>query len=262
MTEEPTNPSSRSPVVHSEEALLRGADDLLVDFDRAFHVFQEFVRGCRELYDIGPAVTVFGSARFTEDHRYYALARATGQRLAEAGYTVVTGGGPGIMEAANRGAQEGGGLSIGCNIHLPKEQQPNAYLDRTLEFDYFFVRKVMLAKYSSAFVVMPGGLGTLDEIFETATLIQTGKIPAFPLVVMGREYWQPLFDLLREKMVVAGTIDAADVDRILLTDSPDEALAAIERYARDQAGLRLPPPRRRRILGERRAAAAARPSLE
>ncbi|MCL4686495.1 TIGR00730 family Rossman fold protein [Myxococcota bacterium] len=235
MTEEPTNPSSRSPVVHSEEALLRGADDLLVDFDRAFHVFQEFVRGCRELYDIGPAVTVFGSARFTEDHRYYALARATGQRLAEAGYTVVTGGGPGIMEAANRGAQEGGGLSIGCNIHLPKEQQPNAYLDRTLEFDYFFVRKVMLAKYSSAFVVMPGGLGTLDEIFETATLIQTGKIRRFPLVAMGTDYWGPILSTLGRQALREGTISEGELG-VFSTDSAEEAVAHIDAVVRANAG--------------------------
>ncbi len=235
MTEEPTDSSSRSRAVHSEEAWLRGADDLLVDFDRAFHVFQEFVRGCRGLYDIGPAVTVFGSARFTEDHRYYALARAIGQRLAEAGYAVVTGGGPGIMEAANRGAQEGGGLSIGCNIHLPKEQQPNAYLDRTLAFDYFFVRKVMLAKYSSAFVVMPGGLGTLDEIFETATLIQTGKIRRFPLVAMGTDYWGPIFSTLGRQALREGTISEGDLG-VFSTDSPEEAVAHIDAVVRANGG--------------------------
>lgn len=245
-----------------DRRFLEGPTWRLAELKRLSRIVLEFLRGFRVLHFVGPCVTVFGSARFQEGHPHYELAREMGARLAEAGFTVMTGGGPGVMEAANRGAREAEGRSVGCNIELPHEQKPNPYLDLFLEFRYFFVRKVMLVKYSYGFVVLPGGFGTMDEVFETATLIQTGKIPAFPLVVMGREYWQPLFDLLREKMVVAGTIDASDVDRILLTDSPDEALAAIERYARDQAGLRLPPPRRRRILGERRAAAAARPSLE
>lgn len=213
--------------VHSEEAWLRGPDDLLVDFDRAFQVFQEFVRGCRGLYDVGRAVTVFGSARFTEDHRYYTLARATGRRLAEAGYAVITGGGPGVMEAANRGAQEGEGLSVGCNIHLPTEQLPNPYLDRTLAFDYFFVRKVMLVKYSSAFVLMPGGLGTLDEIFEVATLIQTGKVRRFPLVAMGSDYWDPILSTLRDQAQREGTIGEGEI-AVFSTDSPEEAVAHID----------------------------------
>ncbi|MGB5551968.1 MAG: TIGR00730 family Rossman fold protein, partial [Thermoanaerobaculia bacterium] len=156
-----TDKNDNHDLVMPEAELLRGSDDLLADFDRGVTVFNEFVTGCRNLYDIGTAVTVFGSARFDENHRYYELARQTGRDLAEAGYTVLTGGGPGIMEAANRGAQEGGGLSVGCNIALPHEQAPNRYLDRCLEFDHFFVRKVMLVKYSSAFVFMPGGFGTL-----------------------------------------------------------------------------------------------------
>ena len=162
----------------------------------------------------------------------------------------MTGGGPGIMEAANRGAHEVRGRSVGCNIVLPKEQAPNPYLDRFVTFRYFFVRKVMLVKYSYGFVVLPGGFGTLDEVFETATLIQTGKIPGFPLVLMGSEYWKDLFELLRDRMVKEGTIDAADVDRLLLTDSPEEAIRKIERHALDVARLRLDP-RPRRILGER-----------
>src|SRR6187200_2000232 len=145
----------------ADEALLRGPDDLLVDFDRAFRVFQEFVGGCRALHDVGPAVTVFGSARFAEDHRYYRLARDLGSELARRRYTVITGGGPGIMEAAVRGAREAGGQTVGCNIILPHEQKPNPYLDRVVNFDYFFVRKVMLVKYSLGFVLMPGGYGTL-----------------------------------------------------------------------------------------------------
>jgi uncharacterized protein (TIGR00730 family) len=153
----------------------------------------------------------------------------------------MTGGGPGIMEAANRGAREAGGRSVGCNIQLPFEQEPNAFLDTFLEFRYFFVRKVMLVKYSYGFVVLPGGFGTLDEIFEAATLIQTRKISEFPLIVMGRDYWGPLFDLLRETMVGEGTIEAADLERIVLTDSPDEALEVLRRYASERANLRLRP---------------------
>ena len=166
---------------------------------RAIRIFTEFMRGFRALHFVGPCVTVFGSARFRENHPYYALARQCGAELARAGFTVMTGGGPGIMEAANRGAKEAGGRSIGCNIRLPKEQQPNPYLDRWITFRYFFVRKVMLVKYSYAFITLPGGFGTLDEIFETATLIQTGKIREFPLVLMGREYWQPLLAFMGER---------------------------------------------------------------
>ena len=147
----------------------------------AVQIFAEFIRGFRALHFVGPCVTVFGSARFAETHRYYAMGRDVGARLARAGFTVMTGGGPGIMEAANRGAREVGGRSLGCNIELPHEQRPNSYLDRWITFRHFFVRKVMLVKYSYAFVALPGGFGTLDEVFETATLIQTGKIQQFPL---------------------------------------------------------------------------------
>jgi len=226
----PDRPTPRGNQAHAEEAWLRGPDDLLVDFDRAFKIFQEFVRGCRALYDLGPAVTVFGSARFEEGHRYYELARATGRRFAEAGYAVITGGGPGIMEAANRGAQEGGGLSDGCNIHLPKEQEPNPYLDRQLSFDYFFVRKVMLVKYSSAFLQMPGGLGTLDEIFEAATLIQTGKIRRFPIVAMGTDYWGPILSAIGERSLAEGTISEGELG-VFSTDSPEEALRHVQAVA-------------------------------
>jgi uncharacterized protein (TIGR00730 family) len=214
----------------SEAALLGGADDLLADFDRAYHIFQSLVSSCRALHDIGPAVTIFGSARLGEGHPHYELARGMGRQLARAGYAVITGGGPGIMEAGNRGAREGGGLSIGCNIVLPMEQEPNPYLDRSLDFDYFFVRKVMLRKYSLAFVLMPGGIGTLDEIFETATLIQTGKLPAFPLVMMGVDYWKPIRESIRNVMFEAGTFQEGEVD-MLLTDSPAEAVAHIQKVA-------------------------------
>ena len=162
---------------------------------RAARIFCEFIRGFRTLHFVGACVTVFGSARFTENHPYYDLARQCGAELAKAGFTVMTGGGPGIMEAANRGAKETGGRSIGCNIQLPREQKPNPFVDQWITFRHFFVRKVMLVKYSYAFIALPGGFGTLDEIFETATLIQTGKIRDFPLVLMGIEYWRPFWTL-------------------------------------------------------------------
>src|SRR5690606_11501071 len=192
----------------------------------------EFFRGFRAFHFMGPCVTVFGSARFGEDHKYYSLARSLGSELAIRGFTVLTGGGPGIMEAANRGAKDVGGPSVGCNIRLPQEQHPNSYLDRWLEFRYFFVRKVMLVKYSYAFVALPGGFGTLDEIFETATLIQTGKIAGFPVVVMGTDYWQPLLDFVRHRMMKEGTIGPHDLDRLIVTDDPQEAAARIDEEVR------------------------------
>ena len=206
--------------------LLSGPDDLQVDIARGEKVFEEYVSGCRELHDIGRAITVFGSARFDEEHRYYQMARCVGQELAKTGYTVVTGGGPGIMEAANRGAKEGGGLSVGCNILLPHEQEPNPYLDRCIEFDYFFVRKVMLLKYSVGFIFMPGGFGTMDEVFETATLIQTGKMNNFPMVAMGTDYWVELIDFIQKAMLREGTIRDGEVE-VFQTDSPAEAVSYI-----------------------------------
>jgi uncharacterized protein (TIGR00730 family) len=226
MPEYPNDATART----AEQEFLGGAsEDLLHDFDRAYRVFREFVNGCRALYDLGPAVTVFGSARFPEGNRYYELARRLGRVLGGAGFAVVTGGGPGIMEAANRGAREGGGTSIGCNIVLPHEQKPNSYLDRMIDFDYFFTRKVMLLKYSSAFVMMPGGYGTLDEMFETLTLIQTEKISRFPVVAMGTDFWDSIV-AFRDKMLEHGTIGKDDVD-IFATDSPDDAVAHIQATA-------------------------------
>ena len=212
-------------------------------------IVREFLRGFRVLHFVGPCVTVFGSARFAEDHPYYGLARQVGSRLSEIGFTVMTGGGPGIMEAANRGAKEAGGYSVGCNIALPTEQKPNSYLDEVLTFRYFFVRKVMMVKYSYGFVVMPGGVGTMDELFEAATLIQTKKIQNFPVVLMCREYWHPL-ELLLKDMVQARTIDAADLNLLLLTDSVDEAMAHIQKHAVQQFGLRKVP-KPSRFLRER-----------
>jgi uncharacterized protein (TIGR00730 family) len=248
--------SSRSA---EEKRFLSGPQSRLTELRRLVRISLEFLRGFRRLHFIGPCVTIFGSARFPPGHRYYELAREAGRLAAEAGFTVMTGGGPGIMEAANRGAKEAGGRSVGCNIELPHEQKPNDYLDLFVEFRYFFVRKVMLVKYSYAFLVFPGGFGTLDEVFETATLIQTGKIPNFPLILLGTSYWKDLFELLRDRMVVDGTIEAADLERIRLTDSPSEALAQVEAYAQKVVGLRRGP-HRRRILGEGGAAAGVRPA--
>ena len=220
----------------ADEAFLRGSDDLLVDFDRAVKVFNEFVTGCRNLHDIGPAVTVFGSARFKEDHHYYQMARELGRELAERGFAVITGGGPGIMEAANRGAKEAGGLSVGCNIELPMEQSVNSYVDVTIDFDYFFVRKVMLVKYSSGFVFMPGGIGTLDEMFETLTLIQTNKIKSFPCVAMGEKFWKPMLDFARDSMNEEGTIMPGEVD-VEMSNSPADVVDYIRakiHHAQDQ----------------------------
>jgi hypothetical protein len=225
--------SSRSA---EEGKFLFGPQNRRTELWRALRVFLEFIRGFRALHFVGPCVTVFGSARFREDHRYYELAREVGRRLARVGFTVMTGGGPGIMEAANRGAKEAGGRTVGCNILLPHEQEPNRYLDTFVEFRYFFVRKVMLAKYSYAFVILPGGFGTLDEAFEMATLIQTGKVKDFPLVVMGTEYWKPIYDFM-EGMVKEGTIDQADLDRLIVTDSPEEAVAKIHEASTRKFGL-------------------------
>jgi uncharacterized protein (TIGR00730 family) len=231
---------------------LEGPQRRMAELARAIRIFFEFLRGFRALHFVGPCVTVFGSARFTENHPYYRVGREVGAELAKAGFTVMTGGGPGIMEAANRGAKEIGGRSIGCNIVLPREQKPNPYLDQWITFRYFFVRKVMLVKYSYAFIAMPGGFGTLDEIFETATLIQTGKIREFPLVLMGREFWQPLLEFLTDRMVKNRTIDEADLQRLIVTDSAEEAVRAITEVAKRRFhltyGSRL---KRRWLFGEK-----------
>ncbi len=211
----------------AEKLLLSGRRDRGADRESAVKVFLEFLRGFESLDVAGPCVTVFGSARFAEDHRYYRLARDVGNALATAGYAVMTGGGPGIMEAANRGAREAGGASIGCNIQLPQEQRPNNYLDEFIEFEHFFVRKVMLVKYSSAFVVLPGGFGTLDEVFEVMTLMQTGKLERFPIVSMGGDFWDSLRKFARETMFETGTIDAGDFELVQQAASAAEAVALI-----------------------------------
>jgi uncharacterized protein (TIGR00730 family) len=224
-----------------ERQFLRGPRPRGLELIEAGRIFAECLKGFRGLHFVGPCVTVFGSARFKEDHPYYVLARELGAKLAQAGFTVMTGGGPGIMEAANRGAKDVGGYSVGSNITLPVEQKPNPYLDRWVEFRYFFIRKMLLEKYSYAFVAMPGGIGTLDELFETSVLIQTGKMKDFPFVLMGKRFWSPLVNYVRDSLLSAGTVDEADVARWLITDSPEEAVDTIRKRAMTQFGLTYGP---------------------
>ncbi len=231
--------------------MLEGPRARIRELGTVLRTGRDFIRGFRALHFVGPCVTIFGSARFNETHPAYAQAREMGAAVARLGFTVMTGGGPGIMEAANRGARDAGGPSVGCNIELPFEQQPNRYLDRTVTCRYFFVRKVLLFKYSYAFVAMPGGLGTLDELAEALTLIQTDKIKQFPVVLMDTAYWAPFREML-ETMVNAGTISPGDLDLMLITDSVTEAIAHIEHHAVRRFGLtKARRPSAWRVLGER-----------
>jgi uncharacterized protein (TIGR00730 family) len=203
----------------------RDGDDLLADADR---IRNEFLEGFRTVERIDrPAVTLFGSARVDEGHPAYEEAREVGRRFAEAGFAVVTGGGPGVMEGANRGAKEGGGLSVGFNIDLPHEQHENPYLDIELTFHHFYARKTMFVKAAEGFVIFPGGFGTLDELFESLTLIQTGKVLHFPVVLFDRDYWQGLLGWLRERPLAGGMISLEDIELLHLTDSPAEAVARV-----------------------------------
>ena len=206
-------------------------DFLDTDTWRVLRIQSEFVEGFEALAGIGRAVAVFGSARTRRDSPEYEQARAVGAALAKAGFAVITGGGPGSMEAANKGAHEAGGLSIGCNIELPHEQSLNPYVDLSVEFHYFFARKTMFVKYADAFVIMPGGFGTLDELFEALTLIQTGKVKHFPVVLVGHAYWDGLLAWMREVQLPAGVISEADIGLMTVTDDPDEACTIIAAYA-------------------------------
>lgn len=230
----PKKPSLLEHVTGVEKQFLKGKRERTADLESAIRVFLEFLRGFESLDVDQPCVTVFGSARFKANHSYYRMARELGRELAQAGFGVITGGGPGIMEAANRGAKEAGGLSIGCNIELPMEQKPNRYLDRFVEFDHFFVRKVMLMKYSCAFVLMPGGFGTMDEIFEALTLMQTGKIEQFPIVVMGTSFWEHMRGFMQNSLLKEATISKEDLALWDNADSPKEVVRLI------QKGLRTP----------------------
>ncbi len=208
-----------------EGRLLQGPDQRRRELLQAARVFREMIDGFRTLHFVGPCVTVFGSARVTEESPFYGMGMEVGGALAEAGFTVMTGGGPGVMEAVSRGAKEAGGRTVGCTINL--DEGVNSYLDTRKEFNYFFVRKVMLVKYSYGFIVLPGGLGTLDEVFETATLVQTGKIEDFPIVLMGAAFWKPMLDFMEQTLVAEEMIDPKDFSAFTVTDDAGEAAALI-----------------------------------
>ncbi len=212
-----------------EELKLRQGDTW-----RVLKIMSEFVKGFDELAHLGPAVTFFGSSRSKETDIYYKLAYETAFMLGKKGYTIITGGGPGIMEAANRGAYDSGAVSVGLNIEIPTEQEANKYQNISLQFDYFFVRKVMLIKYSLAYIIFPGGFGTFDELFEALTLIQTGKSHRFPVILFGSDYWQPLIDYMKNVMIKFGTIDPEDVNIMTITDDPKEVLEIVHRRSEEK----------------------------
>jgi uncharacterized protein (TIGR00730 family) len=221
----------------SEIKFLSGPQSRIKEFLFTISIVRQFIKGFRELHFIGPCITVFGSARFKEDHEYYKLTRKAASEFAKLGFTIMTGGGPGIMEAANRGAKDVGGRSVGCNIQLPQEQKHNPYLDKWVEIKHFFVRKVLLVKYSFAFVVMPGGFGTLDEYFEAITLIQTNKIGDFPVIIFCKDFHQKLIEhthIMRKE----GTISEADLGLFLVTDSIEEAVELIKEESIKRHGLK------------------------
>ncbi|WP_336516001.1 TIGR00730 family Rossman fold protein [Pollutibacter soli] len=241
--------TKKETTVKEEIAFLEGPRSRWSDFRFVVEVCFEFIRGFRNLHFVGPCVTVFGSARFGEESKHYQMARRLSGEIAKLGYTIMTGGGPGIMEAANRGAKDVGGRSVGCNIVLPHEQKHNDYLDKWVDFKYFFVRKTLLIKYSYAFVIMPGGFGTLDELFEAMTLIQTKKIKDFPVVIFGKEYHKDLLEYIKF-MMDAKTISPEDLNLFLVTDSIEEAVAHIELTIK-KYGLQVAKPHPWRVLLER-----------
>lgn len=249
MTEATQKKKSAPIIPPKQHVYLEGPKSRGYELKFAWRVFRQFIQGFRTLHFVGPCVTVFGSARFKEDSPYYQQARSLGRRIAELGLTTMTGGGPGIMEAANRGAFETGGISVGCNIQLPFEQQANPYTNRSITFEYFFIRKVMLIKYSYAFIIMPGGFGTMDEFFETLTLVQTKTITGFPIVLFGKEYYQQLMEAI-EDMAKRGTIAREDMSLVLLTDNEDEAIDHIRNYITTNYKIR--PRKRLRWLFEKR----------
>jgi uncharacterized protein (TIGR00730 family) len=244
----PAKPIQTGPPVQ-ERIFLEGPRSRMGELVTLVQVVRDFLRGFRVLHFVGPCVTVFGSARTPESSPHYQMAREMGAAITNLGFTVMTGAGPGIMEAANRGAREAGGRSVGCNIKLPFEQSENRYLDRHVTMEYFFVRKALLIKYSYAFVVFPGGAGTLDELFEALTLIQTGKLDNFPIVIMGTEYWRELSNLL-QTMVKHGTLGPKDIDLLYVTDSIPDAIRHIEERSIKPFGLWRAVPKPSRFLGE------------
>jgi uncharacterized protein (TIGR00730 family) len=197
---------------------------------RIFRIMSEFVDGFEVLSKVGRAVSIFGSARTKPDAQFYKQAEEVAYHIAKAGFAIITGSGPGLMEAANKGAQRGGGQSIGLNIHLPCEQKPNKYVDTVLGFRYFFVRKVMFVKYAKAFVILPGGYGTLDEFFEAITLIQTERIAKFPVILFNSQYWKPLLEWLKKTVYLHGNVDKKDLELFILVDKPEEAAKAIKKF--------------------------------
>jgi len=245
----PLENNNTNSYLHEEGSFLQGPRDRLKEFLFVLKVQYNFIRAFRKLHFIGPCVTVFGSARFDDDNIYYKKAEEVGQKLTELGFTVMTGGGPGIMEAANKGAYESGGYSVGCNIVLPKEQNPNPYLHKWIDIPYFFVRKVILVKYSYAFVVMPGGIGTLDELFEALTLIQTKIISHFPVVIFGKEYHKELYEHI-QLMAKNESINDEDMKLLFLTDSIDEMIAHLEIHAVKKFKLSSKPYRTKWWFGE------------
>jgi uncharacterized protein (TIGR00730 family) len=232
-----------------EQIYLDGPKSRTYELKFALQVLWQFIRGFRTLHFVGPCITVFGSARFKEDHPYYEAAREFGKRISSLGFTTITGGGPGIMEAANRGAFESGGTSIGCNIVLPHEQKENPYLTESVTFEHFFVRKVVLAKYSYAFVIMPGGFGTMDEFYEILTLVQTKTITQFPIVVYGTAFYKTLMDQINF-MSEQGTISPEDLKLVLFTDNVDDAMQHIAKYI--QANYKIKPRKKAWWLFEKR----------
>lgn len=235
---------SNQPSTGSKEEIrfLEGPQSRVQELWFTLEVLWEFIRGFRALHFVGSCVTVFGSARFKEGHEHYESARKLSGEIAKLGFTIMTGGGPGIMEAANRGAREVGGRSVGCNIELPHEQSHNPYLDKWVTIKYFFIRKVLLVKYSYAFVIMPGGFGTLDEYFETLTLIQTGKISQFPIVVFGKEFHKDMLEHI-DQMLKKGTISPDDMKLFLVTDSIEEAVQYIKDNTIKKFDLKHQPPK-------------------
>lgn len=242
--------SRKPPIIPPKEHVyLEGPKSRGYELAFAWQVFTQFIKGFRTFHFVGPCIAVFGSARFTEAHPYYKSAREFGKRIAELGFTTMTGGGPGIMEAANRGAYENGGMSVGCNIKLPFEQTANKYMHKWMMFEHFFVRKTLLIKYSYAFIIMPGGFGTMDELFETLTLVQTKTITGFPVVLFGTAFYEPLLSVFRH-MAAEGTIAKADLSLVLLTDDTDAAMEHIRKYI--QQYYTVKPGRRQRWLFEKK----------
>jgi uncharacterized protein (TIGR00730 family) len=249
-TTRPQTAPNRAGSSSEDRVLLEGPHSRRKELWLVLRAVRDFIAGFRILHFVGPCVTVFGSARYPETHPYYAVGRQLGAALVRLGFTVMTGGGPGLMEAANRGAREAGGRSVGCNIQLPREQQPNRYLDRSVVCRHFFVRKVLLFKYSYAFVALPGGFGTLDELADALTLVQTGKVKHFPIILIGTDYWRP-FRSMVEAMAAEGTIDPDDRRLMLVTDDLEAAMTHLRVHAVEQFGLRhvVAPSR---LLGEPR----------